>query len=81
MPATITLKNIPDDIYDRLKEAAEAHHRSLNSEVIACLEKTLLPAKVSPEERLARARELRQRLKGRKFSAADIAKAINQGRP
>lgn len=80
MPATITLKNIPDDIYDRLKEAAEAHHRSLNSEIIACLKKTFLPAKVFPEERLARARELRQRLKGRKFSAADIAKAINQGR-
>ena len=81
MPTTITLKNIPDDIYARLKEAAEAHHRSLNSEVIACLEKTLLPARVSPEERIARARELRQHLKDRQFEVADIAGAIYQGRP
>ena len=80
MPTTITLKNIPDDIYARLKEAAEAHHRSLNSEVIACLEKTLLPARASPEERIARARELRQRLKDRQFEVADIAGAIDQGR-
>ena len=81
MAATITLKNIPDDIYTLLKEAAEAHHRSLNSEIIACLEKTLLPTRVSIEERIARARDLRQRLKDRKFKAADIAKAIDQDRP
>lgn len=47
MPATITLKNIPDAIYEQLKQAAEAHHRSLNSEVIACLETQLLPVNKS----------------------------------
>jgi len=35
MPTTLTLKNIPDELYGRLKQAAEVHHRSLNSEVIA----------------------------------------------
>lgn len=81
MPATITLKNIPDDIYARLKEAADAHHRSLNSEVIACLESTLLPARVSAQERISRARQLRQGIGPGKFSAAEIDKAIAQGRP
>lgn len=81
MPATITLKNIPDDIYARLKEAADAHHRSLNSEVIACLESTLLPARVSAQERIARARQLRQGIGPSKFSASEIDKAIAQGRP
>jgi len=81
MPATITLKNIPDDIYARLKEAADAHHRSLNSEVIACLERTLLPARVPPQERLARARQLRQGIGAGKFGTAEIDKAIDQGRP
>ncbi|MBX9847744.1 MAG: Arc family DNA-binding protein [Rhodocyclaceae bacterium] len=38
MPATLTLKNIPDAVNDRLKLAAEMHCRSLNSEAIACLE-------------------------------------------
>lgn len=81
MGTTITLKNIPDEIYDSLKQAAEAHHRSLNSEAIACLERVLLPSKPTPDERLARARQLRESLAGNRFKAADIAKAIAQGRP
>jgi antitoxin FitA len=81
MPATVTLKNIPDPVYLRLKESAAAHHRSLNSEVIACLERVLLPARVSPEERLARARQLREGLAAGEFKPEDIAEAIEQGRP
>jgi len=41
----------------------------------------LLPAKAGPDVHLARARQLREGLKGKKFKAADIAKAIEQGRP
>ncbi|NBD34139.1 MAG: Arc family DNA-binding protein, partial [Cyanobacteria bacterium] len=33
MATTITVKNLPDDIYERLKEAAKANQRSINSEV------------------------------------------------
>jgi plasmid stability protein len=79
MPATLTLKNIPDVIYTRLREVADAHHRSMNSEVIACLEKTLIPVRISAEERLSRARQLRAGLQAN-FDAADIAAAINEGR-
>ena len=81
MPATITLKNIPDDIYARLKEAADGHHRSLNSEVIACLESILLPTRVTPQERLARARQLRHGLAAGAFDVDEIENAIDQGRP
>ena len=35
--ATLTLKNVPDDLYKRLKEQAAAHRRSLNQEAIECL--------------------------------------------
>jgi len=45
VPTTLTLKNIPDAVYDRLKLAAEMHRRSLNSEAIVCLESVLLPTK------------------------------------
>jgi plasmid stability protein len=45
---TLTLKNIPDDVYKRLKAAAESHRRSLNSEAIVCLETVLLPGRISP---------------------------------
>ena len=81
MAASLTLKNIPDEIYNRLKEAAQAHHRSLNSEVIACLEQALMPVHVSPGEHLARARRIREGLQPGQFKADEILEAIDQGRP
>ncbi len=85
MSATITLKNIPDDIYSSLKQNAEAHHRSINSEAIACLERVLLPGKSNHEERLVRARQIRMKLASstpaaKRFKANDISRAIKEGR-
>ena len=80
MPAAITLKGIPDDLYARLKLAAQANHRSLNSEVIACLERQLAPHVLSADERLARARQLRAGVDATGFDAAEIAQAIRLGR-
>lgn len=80
MPTSLTLKNIPDDLYDRLKAAAESHRRSLNSEALVCLESVLLPQRVSVEDRLARARELRKALPANAFSAEDIARFRDEGR-
>jgi plasmid stability protein len=81
MPTTLTLKNIPDAVYDRLKHSAKAHRRSMNSEAIVCLEEVLLPGKVTPAERLARARELRASLPKGKFQAHDIDELKREGRP
>lgn len=78
---SITLKNIPDELYRSLKSAAEVHHRSLNGEIIACLERVLMPARISNETHLARARQIRDELAGKKFKVADIERAIDQGRP
>ena len=47
MPTTLTLKNIPDEVYIRLKAAAASHRRSLNSEALVCLESVLLPGRVA----------------------------------
>jgi plasmid stability protein len=80
MPTTLTLKNIPDSVYERLKAAAELHRRSMNSEAIVCLEAVLLPSRVAPTERLARARELRAALKPTKFLASDIDALKREGR-
>ena len=59
MPTSLTLKNVPDAVYERLKASAELHRRSLNSEAIFCLETLLLPRKIDSEERIIRARQLR----------------------
>jgi plasmid stability protein len=80
MPTTLTLKNIPDDVYQRLKALAETHRRSLNSEAIVCLESVLLPGRVTPSERLVRARELRSALPKGEFRARDIDMLKREGR-
>ena len=80
VPTTLTLKNIPDVVYDRLKLSAAAHRRSMNSEAIVCLEAVLLPTEVTPAERLARARELRAGLPKGQFKVRDIDELRRAGR-
>ena len=81
VPTTLTLKNIPDAVYDRLRRSAATNRRSLNSEAIVCLEAVLLPAKIATVDRLARARQLRAALPPGKVRARDIDVAKRQDRP
>ena len=81
MPTTLTLKNIPDSVYERLKASAEAHRRSLNSEAIVCLEAVLAVSSVTPGARLARARQLRSELSAAEFPARELDSLKRQGRP
>ena len=80
MPTTMTLKGIPDSVYEQLKSSAEANRRSLNSEAIACLETVLLPKKTTALEHIARARELRLTLKRGAFKPEDIDRFKRAGR-
>jgi len=80
MPA-MTIKNIPDDLYRELKHIAEQHHRSINSEVIVCLKRTLFPVRISAEDRLNSARALRASIASDIISANEMDHAINEGRP
>ena len=80
MPTTLTLKNIPDEVYEQLKAAAQTNRRSLNSEAIVRLEATLLAGRVDTGERLARARALRAALPKGKFKARDIDALKREGR-
>jgi plasmid stability protein len=80
VPTTLTLKNIPEEVYERLKASAAAHRRSLNSEAIVCLERALLPRKVSMEEHLERMRALQTMLGDREFDPEDIDRFKREGR-
>lgn len=81
MPTTLTLKNIPDDLYERLKAAAKAHRRSLNNEAIVCLESALAPVRrISAEERIERVRAVRANLRSGGLSDEEIQAFKNQGR-
>ena len=80
MTATLTLKSIPDEVYERLKASANVNRRSMNSEAIICLESVLLPGKMAPALRLARAQALRASLPQGKFRAKDIDALKRDGR-
>ena len=53
---TLTLKNIPRDLHAMLKESAERNRRSLNSEILARLERELAAPTLDRE---VHAKELR----------------------
>jgi plasmid stability protein len=80
MPTTLTLKNIPNAVYKRLKVSAEAHRRSLNSEAIVCLESVLFLKPIAVSDRLARARALRAALPQGQFQEEDIHAHKQEGR-
>lgn len=80
MPA-LTIKNIPDDLYEQLKLKAELHRRSINSEVLVYLEQALRPNKITSTERLNRIEQLRAAIKPNPITPQEIDETINIGRP
>ena len=80
MPS-ITVKNIPPDLYERLKQSARANRRSVNGEIIVCIERAVSPQRVDPEVVIARARKLRERTATYRITDEDLSAAKGAGRP
>ena len=59
---SITIKGLPPELHERLKEAARRNHRSLRGEIIACLERHVERLPRRRAELLAEAAALRERL-------------------
>lgn len=78
--ASITIKNIPPELYEKLKITASLNHRSLNSETINCLETVLMPQRLSVADKLLRAKRIRTELSGAVFDSDEIKNAIEEGR-
>ena len=79
--ATLTLKNIPDNLYNQLKEAARLHRRSINSEIIYCVERTISPHEINVAEHLAMAKQLRAKTANYLLTDEDINNVKSEGRP
>jgi len=77
---TLTIKNIPEEVYMRLKQQAEINRRSLNSEVIVCIEQAIYSHKVQPEQYIARARRLREKTAHYPITDDDFTAAKTAGR-
>ena len=78
--ATVTVKNIPDDLYSRLKAEAAKNRRSINSEIIVCIEENLATARVPAEQVLGNVRRIRRRMKPGLMTIEQIGTAKREGR-
>ncbi len=58
MPVNLSIKNVPDELVEKLRERAKRHHRSLQKELLAILEEALSPKPLTVEEAYRRIRSL-----------------------
>ena len=85
--ATIVLKDVPVELQKRLKERARLNGRSLNREVIACLEEWIGPRTVrvvDVEKEIEEIRAMRNRIAAgtsARITDDEINEAKRKGRP
>ena len=77
--ATITLKNIPDAIHGALKERAKSRGRSLNKEILQCLEASVVAPRIEVENILAAVDRVRG--DGVQLNPNLLEEALRSGRP
>ena len=79
--ASLTLKDVPEDLHEALKAEAAAHGRSLNKEVIQRLRVSLVrDGRPDAKEILASADRIRKLFRG-SLTQKELDRAKNQGRP
>jgi plasmid stability protein len=77
---TVTIKNIPPEIYERLKVQAKNNRRSINKEAILILEKALSISPLDVEATLARTRKIRELTAHYVITDEELTKWKNEGR-
>ncbi len=58
MPKNLSIKKVPDELIALLRERARRRHRSLQGELLAILEESLLPRRLTVAELTGRIRDL-----------------------
>ena len=59
MPVSLSIKNVPDHIAEKLRKRAAERHRSLQGELLAILEESVAPDQaIAPVELLRRLKAL-----------------------
>ena len=78
--ATLTIKGMPDELYKRLKKRAGEERRSINSQVIVCLELQLATPRRDPKAILKRLDAIRDRINLPALTDEELRKAKEFGR-
>ena len=77
----LTITGVPEELYRQSKSRAARHRRSLNSEVIYCLEHAASLTSIDPDAWLASADWLRTRLRLTPVTEESLHEAKRVGRP
>jgi plasmid stability protein len=77
---TLTIKNVPPEIYEQIKVHAKQNHRSINGEIISILEKAVSIPPLDVQATLERAKKIRELTANYVITADEIEKMINEGR-
>jgi len=77
---SITVRNIPADIYESLKRSARQNRRSINGEIIVILESAVRTRKIAPEAFLVRARQIREKTAAYVIDDEEFERARDAGR-
>ena len=79
--ATLTIKNIPKELYEELKRRAAENRRSMNGEVIHRLEQTVRSPQRDARAILENIRAFRATLPTINLTERQLRKAKSTGRP
>lgn len=77
---TLTLKDVPEGLHRKLKERAAQNRRSINSEVIYCLERILEEVPTNLDAYLDRIRPLREKTARLPLTDGRLKDAREKGR-
>ena len=61
MSINVSLKNVPDDLMEKLRIRAKRHHRSIQGELMSILEEAIAPAGLTFDQAEARLKTLNLR--------------------
>jgi plasmid stability protein len=78
--ATLTIKNIPLEVYERLKRRAKANRRSINQEVIAVIERALETPPIDVDSTLERTQKIRELTAQYRLRDEELEQWKNEGR-
>jgi plasmid stability protein len=78
---TLTIKNMPENVYERIKMSAKANQRSINKEIIAIVQQAVMPRAIDVDEWLNQTRQIRERTANYILSDEEITRIKNEGRP
>jgi plasmid stability protein len=77
---TLTIKNVPPEIYERIKIQAKNNHRSINGEVISILEQAISIPPIDVKTTLEQTKKLREMTAHYVITVDEIENLINEGR-